>query len=337
MKEEVSIKVHCIVSCLCEIVRERSTIDYRPFYFGLWDAPFDVTDRGEVTYYQHDLNHSHYFEWFQMLFGPKVHEWYDQRLSGQDNLDTLLELLKHCPSDRYVIAQIDMSYMPERENKFHQKPFPHFLMLAETDNEDEWNMIDPDFRWRGIVSKSDTINAFLNNTFGGGFYADAQFLEEPTPEMVRNYYKHVFTWKNGLTEKLASLLTEMVHGDNGLDISMIAGSVKQLPVLAIRKYSYEHALMYFIEESGESDETFEAYTDLVEELVKGFHNVQYQGMKMAMTGNKAMLSSILPKLADMGRIETEIKKELHRLYEIWEVQKFGQSALSHELSKEAVR
>lgn len=318
IKEEVSIKVHCIVSCLCEVIRERTDYDYRPFYIGLWDAPFDVTEDGQITYYQHDLNHSHYFRWYEKLFGAPVHEWYDAALPREANLERLLDLIEHCPPDRYIIAQIDLSLMPERENKFHQKPFPHFLILARTEREDEWQMIDADFRWRGIVQKERVIQAFLENPFGGGFYVDSEGVKEPTREAVAAYFQEVFRWENELTDTLRNRLAAIGRGDTGFPVDMVEKAVKQLPVLAIRKYSYEHALMYFIEETGSSDDTFEAYTDKVEELVRGFNNVQYQGMKFAMTGNRSQLPVILGKLEAMDRIEKEIKRELYRLYGLWE-------------------
>ncbi|MCR2807143.1 DUF6005 family protein [Paenibacillus soyae] len=318
IKEEVSIKVHCIVSCLCEVLRERSGIDYRPFYMGLWDAPFDVTESGEVTYYQHDLDHSHYYEWFEDLFGAKVTEWYDKDLPAENNLATMLRLIEECPPDRYVMAQIDMSFLPERDNKFHQKPFPHFLMLAHTEDPEEWAMIDPDFRWRGTVPRARAVEAFVGNPFGGGFYVDSSRLREASREDVKHYFHTVFHWENGLTEKLKELIRAMASGENGFSIGMIAGAVKQLPVLAIRKYSYEHALMYFIDETGSGGDTFEAYADLVEELVRGFHNVQYLGMKMAMTGSAKLLEQTLAKLEEMDALERRIKCEVYRLYGLWE-------------------
>ncbi|MDF2670894.1 MAG: hypothetical protein K0R67_3200, partial [Paenibacillus sp.] len=169
---EVSIKVHCIVSCFCEIVKRNSSIDTRPFYFGVWDAAFDVTSMGEITYYQHNLTHDYFLYWFEQLFGPKVHEWYDRTRNQTDNLTTLLTLMDECPKYRSIVVQIDMSYMPERENKFHQKPFPHFLIVSKTEREEEWLMIDPDFRWEGVVQREQVIEGFLQNPFGGGFYID---------------------------------------------------------------------------------------------------------------------------------------------------------------------
>ena len=47
------------------------------------------------------------------------------------NVETFLELVENKPENRYVIVMVDMSLLPERENKFHQKPFPHYLMISK--------------------------------------------------------------------------------------------------------------------------------------------------------------------------------------------------------------
>lgn len=315
--EEVSIKVHCIVSSLCEVIREQSHIDYRPFYFGLWDAPFDVTVEGEFTYYQHDLNHQHYYTSFERLFGAKVHVWYDFEAGCEANFTRLKDLVEHSPQERYVAAQIDMSLMPERENKFSQKPFPHFLILRSTSEEQEWLMIDADFRWRGVVPVHKVKEAFVGNAFGGGFYVDANELQEAAPQRVEEYAAAVFRKENALTMRLKEIIEEMVRGRNGLSIEQLTQAVRQLPVLAIRKYSYEHALMYFLDETDEDDSMFETYCDRIEELVKGYHQVQYMCIKMGMTKNGKLLEGVLSKLEEMDRIEASIKQEVQRLYHIW--------------------
>lgn len=332
-QEEVSIKVHCIVSCLCEVIREQTKLDYRPFYFGLWDAPYDVTESGEFTYYQHDLDHSHYFTWYERLFSAPVIEWYDKSKSKEANLEVLLRLLEEDIPGRYVMVQIDLSLMPERENKFHQKPFPHFLILQKNAEPDKWTMLDPDFRWRGIVEKSQVTDAFLENSFGGGFYVDAAGLQKSSVEAIDDYYRQVFTFQNGLTESLQTWIPRLAKNEDRFLGNVLELAVRQLPVLAIRKYSYEHALMYFMEETGASDEKFEYYCDLIEEIVQGFHNVQYMVMKMSMSRKANLLPSVLEKLADMDRVETLVKEELHRLYEQWREQRLDHDRLTYAVER----
>ncbi|MNZ58100.1 hypothetical protein D3C78_761010 [compost metagenome] len=99
-------------------------------------------------------------------------------------------------------------------------------------------------------------------------------------------------------------------------------------MLAIRKYSYEHALMYFIEEAGLSDETFDAYTDLVEQIVQGFHSVQYMAIKMSMTRKADLLDAVMNKLKEMDEMETAVKTELNRLYRLWAIQQQFSNSIS---------
>ncbi len=330
-QEEVSIKVHCIVSCLCEVIRLHSTIDYRPYYIGLWDAPFDVTEQGCITYYQHDLDHRAMYAGFELLFGAPVIEWYEKTRTSGENLATLLELVETCPPNRRIMVQIDLSLLPERENKFHQKPFPHFLMVERTGTSGEWYVRDPDFRWEGTASSASIIEAFLGNAFGGGFYVDAERLREPTPAAVDRFFNNVCTPVNELTLTVQERIGMLCLGTDGHALSMLDGVAKQLPVLAIRKYSYEHALMYFIEQSETQTADFEHYAELVEQIVKGFNNVRYQSVKMAMTGSTALLSSIMARLDEMNRTETMVKHELYRLYRLWRRRRID------SLAEEAVR
>lgn len=323
VEEEVSIKVHCLVSCMCEIIKRCSSVDYRSFYFGVWDAAFDVMDSGELTYYQHDLSHDYYVKWFERLFGPKVLEWYDQDADKATNLATLHSLLDNCPEERHIIVQIDLSLMPERENKYHQSPFPHFIMLSKTENEGEWLMLDPDFRWEGTVSCDKVIDAFVGNTFGGGFYIDAIGIHAPSTEAFVSFYEHSFDKdRNALTYELMKMIPRLMG-----EPERLFNAVKQLPVIAIRKYAYEHGLKYLMEQTHLDEDQFDAWTDLVEDIVKGLNTVQYKTIKMTMTGNDQLLSSIMRELEEIHEIELRVKRELDRQFSLWH-----KLALQEELS-----
>lgn len=311
----MEIKVHCVVSCFCEIIKRRSKVDFRPFYFGLWDGDFDITEEGVISYHSDNINHGSYLYWYEQLYGLKVHEWYDHSKSKQENLETFLHLVETKPENRYVMVMVDMSLLPERENKFHQKPFPHYLMISKTENENEWFMFDPDFRWEGNMEKEKVIHSIVDNPFGGGFFIDVPAVQEPKQEVVEAYFHETFKKDyNELTVKLKELIVTMVEKDA---LSSLISAVKQIPVLAIRKYSYEHAFAYFQEAIGYSEDEFEYWCDRVEEIVQGFTNVQYKAIKMAMTKNTALLPSIVEKLDEMDRVELKMKEELERQFIQW--------------------
>ena len=321
-----SIKVHCLVSCFCEIIKRHSDIDIRPFYFGLWDGDFDITEEAGISYHSENINHDSYLSWYEKLYGIKVNEWYDRSKEKKANLETFLELVETRPENRYVIVMVDMSLLPERENKFHQKPFPHYLMISKTNQEDEWFMLDPDFRWEGNMAKDKVIHSIENNPFGGGYFIDVQAVQEPSQETVESYFVETFKRDyNELTMKLKDLVIKMVNGE--AELSKLIPAVKQIPVLAIRKYSYEHAFAYFRETLQYSETEFDYWCDRVEDIVQGFTNVQYKAIKMAMTKNKEILSSIVEKLNEMNEIELAIKQELERQFVAWKNIRINQSVI----------
>jgi hypothetical protein len=325
--EEVSIKVHCIVSCFCEVLRQSGDIDYRPFYFGVWDADIDYLDDGSITYYQHDLRHDYFTEWYERLFGVPVRAWYDSSAPPSDNLDTFIRLVEQAPKGRHVIAQLDMSLLPEYENKFNHKPFPHFVMLYRTAKPEEWYLRDPDFRREGVISRDRVLEAFVGNPFGGGFMIDESGLREPADETVSQMLlSRLSPERNELIDRLKDRLAAMAVGRDGFSLSMVERCVKQLPVIAIRKYAYEHALMYYMERIGVDEEAFEVWCDRIAQLVQGFSSVQYLAIKMGMTGKTGLLDAIMKRMDEMNETELAIKGELARLHRLWLVKQESSSS-----------
>lgn len=142
------IKVHCFVSCVCEAVK-RAGLDHRPFYFGVWDAKFVVNEKWQLRYHAPEISQEFSRSWFERLYGVTVREWYDPDLTKLENLGMMLDLVERRPETGYVMVMLDMFHLPERENKFNQNPFPHYLMLSKTENPENWFVLDPDYRWQG--------------------------------------------------------------------------------------------------------------------------------------------------------------------------------------------
>ncbi|PKF49116.1 phosphopantetheine-binding protein, partial [Enterovibrio nigricans] len=55
-EEFEDVKVHCFVSCVCESLK-RKGIDHRPFYFGVWDATFSISENFKLHYHSDDVDH----------------------------------------------------------------------------------------------------------------------------------------------------------------------------------------------------------------------------------------------------------------------------------------
>ncbi len=95
--------------------------------------------------------------------------------------------------------------------------------------------------------------------------------------------------ENPLTETLQSLVETFWSGSQRYRLNELGLVMKQLPVLAIRKYAYEHAFAFFWKALQFSEDTFEQWCDDIETLEKGFKIVQYQAMKVAKTKKRGGL------------------------------------------------
>lgn len=311
------IKVHCFVSCVCEVIK-RSEADHRPYYFGVWDADFSVTDRYELSYHSDAIDHSFFRTWYEMLYNIQLVRWYKEDVSKEENIATLTSLLEHKPSDRHVMVMLDLSMLPERENKFHQRPFPHYVMLETTESADEWLMLDPDFRWEGRLPKERIIAAIKEPSVAGGYYFDSDTLRIPTNETVEAYFHTCLKHDtHPMTEAVRSIVHAYAEGAEKENRQHLTEALKQIPVMAIRKYAYEHAFAYFYEALGLPEDDFEAWCDEIEKLVKGYTAIQYRAIKYAMTGSSAHLQAIYDMIDQQLALETEIKSGLHEWFSLW--------------------
>ena len=178
------IKVHCFVSCVCDGLK-RKGLDHRPFYFGVWDAKFGLSDRFQLLYHAPEISHEFFRSWFQRLYGVTVYEWYDPDISKSENLTVMLDLVKRRADTGSVMVMLDMFHLPERENKFNQNPFPHSLMLQETSDPETWLVHDPDYRWEGEIAREKVIHAIMQPTVGGGYVFDSMQARTPDPDDLK--------------------------------------------------------------------------------------------------------------------------------------------------------
>ncbi|MFB1081622.1 DUF6005 family protein [Jeotgalibacillus sp. JSM ZJ347] len=311
------IKVHCFVSCVCEAIKKSVHADHRPYYFGVWDADFDVLEDGTIIYHSSRIDHTFFRTWYEMLYGITLDEWYDPLKNKSDNIQHMLQLLDGKSDDEYLMVMLDLSKLPERENKFHQSPFPHYVMLEKTENEDEWMMLDPDFRWEGVLKKDRILDAIKEPAVGGGYLFDASDVIAPGPEAVEAYFNTCMKLhKNPILDAVKSIVTSYTEGQRG-PVSNLSKVLKQLPVLAIRKYAYEHAYAYFWNELQLDEHIFEAWCDEIEKLERGFTTIQYRAMKYAKTEAPEVAETIFQKIEELQALEFNIKHGLQECFKAW--------------------
>ncbi|WP_413378620.1 DUF6005 family protein [Alkalihalobacillus sp. 1P02AB] len=316
------IKVHCFVSCVCEVIKKKEGVDHRPYYFGVWDADFDVTEDHILTYHSPNIDHDFFKEWYERLYGIKMYQWYDKSETKEQNIMRLLHLIENKQEERSIMVMLDLSELPERKNKFHQKPFPHYVMIEQTEDADKWLMFDPDFRWEGVLEKERILEAIREPSVEGGYYFDTDHLRVPDDEVIQAYFNTCLKLKtNPLTDAIANIIHCYSTGEKKESRKRLTEALKQIPVLAIRKYAYEHAFAYFWIHLGKEEDEFEAWCDEIEHLVNGFTTLQYQAMRYALTGKSPDLTLVLSQLKALHQKEFKIKLGLQQVYDEWSQKK----------------
>lgn len=343
-EEFEDIKVHCFVSCICEIIKANEKVDHRPFYFGVWDSEVVINDQGRLDYHSPSINHDFFIEWYQKLYGVPLTAWYQKESTKNDNIKTFIDLLEDKTKSQQVMVMLDMYRLPERENKFNHNPFPHYVLIEKTEDPNMWHMSDPDFRWEGLQEKIHVIHAIESNAVAGGYCFDSQNVQETHNKDIHDYFLACFNDKNNaltdsvrkvidlhLSENFRSSLFSPHINPGNLDKAMT-----QLPVLSIRKYAYEHGLAFFWREGHLTEEEFESWCDVIEELVSTYKNIQYRIIKIANLFrqnsdiDQILLTETYVFLDQQDTREFQIKARLFEAFQQWSKCVFEPSSLPNK-------
>lgn len=311
------IKVHCFVSCVSDGLK-RNGMDQRPFYFGVWDAKFAVSDRFELLYHAPDITQEFFRGWCERLYGVSVVEWYDPARTKLDNLAVLLGLLKQRSETGSVMVMLDMFHLPERENKFNQNPFPHYLMLQETADPEAWFVHDPDYRWEGEIAKEKVIHAIMQPTVGGGYVFDNAEARAPYAEDLKAYFEACFVRdRNPLVDAVREIVTAHLDERDGLTLSNLGAAVRELPVITVRKYAYEHGFAFYWRALKLPAAEFEKWCEEIEALVQALKTLHYACMKLARAGDRALAGAVFERLDEADRLEAKLKAKLAEVFDLW--------------------
>lgn len=317
--EEIDIKVHCFVSCLCAAIKTCEGLDHRPFYFGVWDTDFHVDDAARLTYHAPSVKHDHFRHWFRRLYGVHVIGWYDPVKSKEQNLDTFERLLTEKNETEHLMVMLDLYHLPERENKFNQNPFPHYVMIDKTDDPDIWFMHDPDYRWEGPLDRKTILNAIAQPSVAGGYIFDRAEARAPSNAALRDYFTAVFDGhRNLLTDAVRDIVGRHVDATSSLALSALDHALRELPVIAIRKYAYEHGFAFFWRELGLSEQDFEGWCDEIEKLHQGFKALQYKIIKLSATQDHRLAAQVFADLDALDTLEFRIKAGLLAWFTKWQ-------------------
>lgn len=316
-EEFEDVKVHCFVSCVCESLK-RKGIDHRPFYFGVWDATFTISENYQLQYHSDEINHGSFLDWYHRLYGVALAPWYDEGKTKQDNIEEMQRLLATKAETSHLMVMLDMYQLPERENKFNQNPFPHYVMLENTHDPKTLFMSDPDFRWEGELESARIFNAISQPSVAGGYLLDETGLKHADDRDVQAYFEACFIADgNPLTSAIRRILDAHVRGYAGVKLTDLSLALREIRVIAVRKYAYEHGFAFFWRALGLPDDDFEIWCDVIEELIQAYSRIQYRIMKLAETGDLDLQVEIYALLNKQDRTEFRIKKRLNEVYRDW--------------------
>lgn len=316
------LKIHCVASCLSEIVKRHQELDHRVLYFAVWDAEVCVSDRYVLTYHTQEISHSFFTDWYEKIYGMSVNSWYDDGVGKEENIAKLVELVENRSPNQHIMVMLNMFILPERDNEFNKDPFPHYLMLGPTVDPELWMVYDPDYRWEGVIAKARVLEAVNQPTVCGGFIFSDANVTPPSSNTIRDYIDASVIWdRNPVTEAIRSIVQGHLSGrdKNGqpLDIKQLNSALEELPVVQPRKYAYEHGFAFFWRELLLPEPEFDQICDDIDELAKAYKLVHLQAMKLSVTGNKAFAEKVFQLLDQQDTREKLLKQRLYKVYRQW--------------------
>lgn len=322
LEYEEDIKLHCFVSCLSEIIKRRPGLDHRALYFGVWDSEVVVSDDCVISYHSESITHDYFVEWYEKLYGIRVYPWYERALDKERNVERLTSLVEARGENQHIMVMLDMHKLPERVNEFNKDPFPHYLMLGTTPSLNEWMVYDPDYRWEGVIAKERILNAMRSPAVAGGYMFTDEQARDPSPRQIKAYFDSCFVLgRNPMTDAIRQVVSAHLSGrdrsGNPLCLAQLGKALEEVPILSIRKYAYEHGLAFFWRELGLAEVEFDEWCEVIALLVKTYKVIQFQALKAATTGSRALAEKIFEQLNEQDARERQIKLRLNEVYKLW--------------------
>lgn len=314
---ELDIKVHCVVSCLCHPLKLHD-IDHRALYFGVWDAEIFIDENYALSYHAPMVDHEFFTNWYERLYGVKVERWYDHQISKAANLARLRDLLRNRQENEWIMVMLDLFQLPERENKFNKNPFPHYVMLENRDDPESIWMWDPDFRWQGELNKARVFNAILQPSVAGGYKFVSRDARAPHHSSLLAYFFTSMKSDNNLMTDRVKEVVRYHLEEKPERVSALGTALRELPVLAIRKYAYEHGFAFFGRDVRMTSERFEFWCAEIEKLVKTYDQIQFVAMKYASQQQQADLLLLHQLLQQQDQREFAIKAGLLEVVRHWQ-------------------
>mgnify|MGYP000867558036 CR=1 FL=1 len=174
----------------------------------------------------------------------------------------------------------------------------------------------------GVLQRDRILHAMQQPSVAGGYVFSTRGAHSPSREQIGAYLEACLVLgDNPMTTATRRSVTAHLAGrdDAGrsLPLSHLPEALDELPILAIRKYAYEHGLAFFWRELNLREDEFEGWCDEIARLVKTYKLVQFQAIKLAASGDRRVADGLFELLDEQDARETRIKRRLHDVYGRW--------------------
>jgi hypothetical protein len=247
-----------------------------------------------------------------------MYEWYDPARSKDQNIVVMLDLIERKRDSEYLMVMLDLFHLPERENKFNQNPFPHYLMIEKTDDPKIWQVNDPDFRWEGQIARDKVIHAIRQPTVSGGYIFDRLEARVPAATDLRDFFLACYQPDhNPLVDGVRRIVSAHLEGRGGVKLADLGAALREVPVISIRKYAYEHGFAFFWREMKLANADFDHWCDEIEKVIQDFKALHYAVMKLAQTEDRSLADDVFRRLDTLDGLERRIKARLGEAFQAW--------------------
>jgi hypothetical protein len=307
-------QIHCVLDCIAYVLQTGISFDYRPLYFGVWDAPFVVSDEG-ISYYSNSIGIEDICRQFEQLYGKSITILNDYAKDKSENYATLVKQLANKDRNQFIFILVDLFYLPYPNQCYQTRHRPHIIIIDHIED-NKCYLIDPYFSWEDYVSIEIFEQSFYCGDLNAIVMVDKSGLHNPDiPNIAECLNNHINVSPSQLITQVNAIVDKVISQEEGYTLDKLYQSIEQVSVIVKRLNGYEMAFSYLNEAL--NIQTNDCYNK-VAELIKKWDNIMLSTVRLGILGNRNGLQPLKDKISHIGLMESAIKKDLWNLYKQWE-------------------
>lgn len=305
-------QVHCLLDCYASILEEDGRFDFRPLYIGVWDAFFDVNEKG-IFYYSDSVDPKDWNNRFVLLYGSASKQSHNAPVSTQVNFDSILRLVQESDGAKAAIVMVDLFFLPYSHHH-RSKHTPHFIVVQRSTYQ-KCSIKDPYFEWEGVISQAQLRDAFGFKGYGKGVVIDKSALQEANYQTIIRFFDDEFRLVPGrLIIEVDKFIHLALEGNNGYAPKALFTSIQEAGVIAKRYGGYRYVLQYVSE--GTSTSEIRAIS-AVSKLLKGWESLMLTLARFQIQNKLVDITVFTEKIDRLRMVELEVQSELLQAYTKW--------------------